>query len=146
MARYDKYDPISGGFRAKLNADLSADANGEAGPLGVTLNSSGRVVIGGGTGTQVGLLVKNAARQGPAQYSTTPYGSPNPAASPGQKAGDVVDIMTSGEIVGLSALAFTPGATIYTDNTTGALTATVGTNTKVGFMIDADRLVVRIKY
>ena len=37
MARYDKYDPISGGFRAPLAADLTPNASGEWGPRAVSL-------------------------------------------------------------------------------------------------------------
>ena len=142
MARYDKYDPISGGFRAKLNANLTPDADGQVGPVGVTLNTSGRVVVGGAAA--VGVLVKNASHQAAPRYSTGMQGAPNPDAFIGQRAGDVVDVMTSGEIVGLSSLGLTPGATIYADATTGELTETATGNTKVGFMVEADRLVVRV--
>jgi hypothetical protein len=142
--RYDKYDPISGGFRAKLNANLSPDANGEVGPVGVSLNTSGRVLVGGAE--TVGVLVKNSAREGASQYSTGMQGAPNPAAFIGQMAGDVVDIMTSGEIVGLTPLGLTPGANIFADATDGSLTEddNTGANRKVGFMVEADRLIVRL--
>jgi len=144
MPRYDKYDPISGGFRALLAANLTPDADGEVGPVGVTLNTSGRVVVGGAA--VVGILVKNSAKQGAGQYSTAIQGAPNAAAFIGQKAGDAVDIMTSGEIVGLAALEFTPGAPIYVDATTGVLTddSETGVNPQVGFMVEVDRLVVRV--
>lgn len=144
MARYDKYDPISGGFRALLAADLTPDANGEVGPVGVELNTSGRVAVGGTLGAVRGVMVKNAAREGAARYSTAMVGAPNPAAFIGQKAGDAVDIMTNGEIVDVSDLAFTPGATIYVDNSDGTLTETATDNQQIGFMVDANRLVVRV--
>lgn len=144
MARYDKYDPISGGFRAKLNANLTPDVNGEVGPIGVSLNTSGRLVEGGAAGAIKGVLVKNAAREGAPRYSTGMQGDPNPDAFIGQRAGDPVDVMTSGEIVGLSGLGLTPGASIYAAAADGALTETATSNTYVGFMVEADRLVVRM--
>ena len=56
MARYDKYDPISGGFRAPLAANLTL-TNGNFGPKAVSLNSSGKVVVGtAGTTGLVGIL------------------------------------------------------------------------------------------
>lgn len=46
MARYDKYDPLSGGFRALLAPGWAvADET----PVGVGLDTSGRVVAGEGT-------------------------------------------------------------------------------------------------
>lgn len=144
MARYDKYDPISGGFRAKLNATLTTDATtGEFGPRGVSLNASGRVVLGSGTGL-VGLLVKNSAKQGLGSWSTSMAGLPNPAAPIGALAGDVVDIMTSGEIVGVTG--FAAGDQIYALNTDGTLSIVPTGGTRVGWIVDAaiGRLVVRI--
>lgn len=75
MARYDKYDPKAGGFRAALAADwLAADVEKI---YGVGLDTSGRVVKGPGNTGIVGVLVLTKAR----------------------KAGEIVDVMTSGEIV-----------------------------------------------
>ena len=55
MARYDKYEPKGGGFRAPLSADMT-DAQVDT-VLGVSLNASGQVVIGaaGNTG-YVGVI------------------------------------------------------------------------------------------
>lgn len=45
MSRYDKYDPFDGGFRGLLNAAIVA---ADAGKLrAVSVNASGRIVIGG---------------------------------------------------------------------------------------------------
>lgn len=114
MARIDKYDPKAGGFRATL---LAAWA-GSATPVAVSLDSSGRVVVGaaGQTG-MVGILCK-----------------PDAAA-----AGAVVDIMTDGELVeaGLAA-----GTVYYANITTGALGTGV-TRFRVGHTVEASRLVVR---
>lgn len=145
MARYDKYDPISGGFRAKLAADLTMDANGEFGPAGVSLNTTGRVVVGtGGQSGLVGVLVKNAARQGTGRWSNTLHGIPNPAAPIGAMAGDVVDIMTNGEIVDLDPDDFPAGSAVYTA-ADGTLSTTGGAGTsQVGWTVEAGRMVVRV--
>ena len=45
MARFDKYDPVDGGFRVQLNAAL---VSGNVGKMyAVSVNTSGRAVIGG---------------------------------------------------------------------------------------------------
>jgi len=133
MARYDKYDPISGGFRAKLNVNLTLTNGAFIGA--VSLNSSGRVVTGtAGQSGMVGVVVKNAAR--------TPAGVPNPNAPIGAMAGDVVDIMTSGEIVDLDTTAFPAGSAIYAD--AAGVLSTTNTGTKVGWTVEAGRLIVRV--
>src|SRR6478752_6574387 len=111
MARYDKYDPISGGSRAKLNANLTLDGSGEFGPKAVSLNTSGRVVVGtaGGSGL-FGILIKAAAKQPIGRWGTSPFaGTPNGQVAPGTQAGDVVDIMHHGDIVGLDPAVFLAG-------------------------------------
>lgn len=148
MARYDKYDPISGGFRAPLNADLTPlNASGDFGPKAVSLNASGKVVVGtAGTSGIVGILVKNLPRQGWGPTTSGPSGPTNIAAPMGGKAGDIVDVMTNGEIVDLTGSGITglaAGQPIYA-TTAGDLTNVVGTNIKVGFTVEADRLVVRL--
>ena len=115
MARYDKYDPISGGFRAVLQDSLSTTAT----PLGVGMNSSGRVVVGDGNTGVVGVLVVDTAKA----------------------AGDVVDVMTSGEVVDCDGL--TAGTAYFADATDGSL-STTDTDTPVGHTAEASRLVVRI--
>ena len=91
MARYDKYDPISGGFRAALDVDITGDAAGEFGPKAVSLNASGRVVVGtAGISGIAGILVKNAPKRPIAAMSTSMQGTPYPTAWMGQKAGDMV--------------------------------------------------------
>lgn len=115
--RYDKYDPISGGFRAPLEAAI---ASGDAGkPLAVGLNANGRVVVGGGnTGVKAVLVVDSA-----------------------KAAGDIVDCMTDGEIVeaGLAA-----GTNYYGDAAAGTV-GVDNTDTYVGHTVEADRLVVRVR-
>lgn len=116
MARIDKYDPVSGGFRAPLNASFT----GAAAPLGVGINSSGRVVAGAGQTGIVGVVC-----------------SPRDHA-----AAEVIDVMTAGELVEFGGAA----GTVYTANTTtGVITngAISATQVPIGYTVEADRLIVR---
>src|SRR5580765_1867101 len=88
MARIDKTNPTSGSFRAPLNAALT----GAAAPIAVSINTSGRVVVGAGTIGIVGIIV-------------SPYD---------KGAGDIVDVLTSAELVEFGGTA----GTVYTANTT----------------------------
>lgn len=116
--RIDKYDPISGGTRAPLAADWTGSETAKA----VGLDTNGRVVAGAGTTGIIGVLCKHDDA----------------------KAGDVVDVMTAGELADCTTL--DPG-TVYTANTTtgvissGAISAT---QVLVGFCSSDYRLVVRI--
>lgn len=147
MPRYDKYDPISGGFRAPLAADLTLDGNGEFGPKAVSLNTSGRVVVGtAGSSGLCGILVKNGARQPWTATTAGPMGTVNPATPIGCKAGDIVDVMTNGEIVDLTTTHITglaAGQPVYT-TAAGDLTNVATGNTKVGYTVEANRFVVRV--
>lgn len=149
MARYDKYDPISGGFRAPLAANLTL-TNGEFGPKGVSLNTSGRVVVGtAGSSGLVGVLVKNGAHAPWISTTAGPTGTVNPATPIGCMAGDVVDVMTNGEIVDLVATGgngitgLAAGQPIYTTSA-GDLTNVATGNTKVGYTVESNRLIVRV--
>lgn len=145
MARYDKYEPIAGGFRAKLAAALTL-TNGSIGPVAVSLNASGRVVVGtAGQSGLVGVVVKNVARGPITQWNTTIQGDANAYAPIGAQAGDVVDIMTNGEIVDLDTTAYPAGSKIYATAATGVLSTTGGAGKfLVGHTVEAGRLVVRI--
>lgn len=117
MARIDKYDPISGGFRAPLNAAYT----GAAAPIAVGINGSGRVVAGASVTGIVGIIC-------------SPYN---------KAAGDIVDVMTDGELVEFGGAA----GTVYTANTTtGVISSAAGSVTQVvvGFTVEADRLIVRV--
>src|ERR1700746_1913712 len=94
--RYDKV-PDGGTTRAALAADLSGlTASGGFGPKAVSLDSNGNVVIGtGGQSGVAGGLVKNLAQY--PRLGNIP-GQTNLAIPIGGKAGDIVDIMTVGEI------------------------------------------------
>lgn len=124
MARYDKYNPISGGFRAKLAGAWSSSDVGKI--FGVGLDTSGRVVKGAGNTGIVGVVVVNRA----------------------MAAGDVVDVMQHGEIVDATmsdgTTALTAGTPYYFVVATGLLSATATAQPKVGFTVETTRLVVRM--
>lgn len=137
MARYDQVEPHVGIVRAPLAADLTIPASGEFGPIAVSLDTNGRVVVGTeGKSGFVGVLVKNvpvipAGRFSAAQVVNHWMGA---------RAGDVVDIMIQGQIVDVPSL--TAGTEIYAVPATGALTVTATDNVRVGFTVEAGRLVV----
>jgi len=133
MARYDKYDPISGGFRAALAADWAdADTNE---PYAVGLDTNGRVVKGAGTTGIVGVLVVDGQL------------SPTGTRISLKKAGDIVDVMTAGEIVDCTlsdgSTALDPGTPYFGVLATGLLSATAADQPAIGFAVDTQRLVVR---
>jgi hypothetical protein len=119
MARYDKYEPLTGGFRALLNADwIASDLNKI---VSVSLNAAGKVVVGtaGQTGF-IGVVCLTKIRN----------------------AGDVVDVMQDGEIVELTGLV--AGTKYYGVASGQGVTATNATGLRqVGWTVTADRMVVR---
>jgi hypothetical protein len=119
VARYDKYDPRDGGFRAPLAADWSADDLNEV--FAVGLDANGAVVKGAGNSGVKGALVLTKVLS----------------------AGKVVDVMTDGEIVEMDVNhAGIVAGTQYYGSAAGALT-TVNTDEPLGFTVEATRLVVR---
>lgn len=145
MARYDKYDPIANGSRAKLAAALTL-TNGEFGPKAVSLNAAGKVVVGtAGQSGLFGILVKNAGKGPVGAWATSlNSGTPNPYAPVGTAANDVVDVMQSGDIVDLDPAVFVAGSKVYAA-ADGTLSLTTGTGKFViGWTVEAGRLVVRI--
>lgn len=114
MARYDKYEPKAGGFRAPLAANF-ASGNLSV-PKGVGLDATGKVVIGAGQTGVVGILILTKVRN----------------------AGDIVDVMTDGEIVEFSGVA----GTVYYSAADGTI-STTNTGTRLGHTVEATRLVVR---
>lgn len=121
--RYDKYDPVSGGFRAALNAAiLSADV-GKV--LGVSINTSGKVVVGGAAITDiVGVICPVRA----------------------MAANEVIDVMTSGEIT--DATYSGGGATAAGDrifSATDGNTSTTNTGQLVGRVLNVGRMLIRSK-
>lgn len=115
MARFDKYDPISGGFRAQLAADWPSADLEEIIPVG--LDANGRVVKGAGNTGVLGVVCLTKLRY----------------------AGDVVDVMTDGEVVEADGLT---AGTVYFGSAAGGVT-TVNTDTRIGATVEATRLVVR---
>jgi hypothetical protein len=132
MARIDKYEPKGGGFRAPLG--FTAVAGDLGVPFGVSIDNNGRVVKGGdATHPIAGVLVLTKIKA----------------------TGDIVDVMTHGEITEFGGGA--AGATAvamglaYAAAATGLLSATGGVGTKpVGYVVDSgtvvaqSRLVVRV--
>lgn len=138
-ARYDKYDPISGGFRALLAADLTFDTEGSSGVKGVSLNTTGKVVIGtAGQSGLVGVMLKNVPLY-PGMGNIS--GGINAAVAVGGQANDVVDIMTDGEIVDIPGLV--AGQKIWV-TPAGALTTVSLNNFRIGTTVEAGRLIVRV--
>jgi hypothetical protein len=117
MARYDKYDPISGGFRAPLAAAIGSGQVGT--PIGVGLDTNGRVDTTAPASGILAVLVVDSPKA----------------------AGDIVDCMTAGEIVDCTGLA--AGTVYYADAAAGAL-GTDNTDKKIGHTVEATRLVVRV--
>lgn len=116
MSRYDKYDPVSGGFRAPLAADFDPALLNTA--VGVGLDVNGRAVVGAGnTGVKAVLVLTKAL-----------------------KAGDIVDNMTDGEIVEFPGA---PGTNYYAAAATGVV-GTDNTGVYVGATVEGTRLVVRV--
>jgi hypothetical protein len=148
LARYDKYDSENGGFRAVLAASLTL-VSGGVGPVGVSLDANGRVLVGGPNNSGIiGILVKNMPGQAMVGNALLPQ-----LTAPGSLAGDVVDIMTHGEIVDIAGLV--AGTNYFLDGVTGVLTAGTGAGTatgpvtagtkKAGWTVEATRLVVRMQ-
>jgi hypothetical protein len=137
ISRYDKYNPKSGGFRAPANAAWTATS----GPSSVTdlwrvtavgLNGSGRVIRATTALMCVGIVIAHGVKA----------------------AGDILDVMTDGEVIELdaadlqAATAPVAGTKYYADLTAGRLVAnaapTAGTNYYyVGTTVEAGRLIVR---
>lgn len=121
MSRFDKYDPVSGGTRAKLNAAITSANVGKM--YGVSINASGRVVIGGtAVADIVGVICP---------VRTMDVGEP-------------IDVMTHGEIVEATATAgtaFAAGDRVYA--ATDGTISTTNTGKLVGRVIEAGRVVVR---
>jgi hypothetical protein len=112
--RYDKYNPVGGGFRALLAANWT----GSDDPFGVGLDVDGHVVVGAGTTGVVGVMIKTRDAL----------------------AGQVVDIMKLGEIVEFDG---DPATIYYADPTTGVISDTESIF-PVGFTVELSRLVVAI--
>lgn len=123
MSRIDKYDPVSGGFRAPLNALVAAADVGKI--YAVAVNTSGKVIRTGlGAETAVMGLI----------CAVRPMSANEP-----------IDVMTHGEIVEATftaGTAFTAGALVYA-HADGTVDNTATAGKIVGKMIELSRMVVR---
>lgn len=135
--RYDQVEPHVGIVRAPLAANLTFDGNGEFGPKAVSIDANGRVVIGtGGTSGYAGVLIKNVPMVPAGRYSAGAVINN----WMGGRAGDIMDIMTQGQILGVPGLA--AGVAVYAEPD-GDLTTTSAGNTYVGYTVEAGRLIVK---
>lgn len=138
-ARYDQVEPHVGIVRAPLAADLTFDANGELGPVGVSLDANGRVVVGtAGQSGFIGVLVKNIPNM-PAGLATSLTVINNWM---GGRAGDIVDVMTQGQIVDVTGM--TAGSIVYV-HADGSIDNTIGADgVQIGYTVEATRFVVQL--
>jgi hypothetical protein len=122
MARFDKIVQV---FRAKMeDAILAADANKV---FGVSINSNGRVQVDSAAATDVvGVICPTR----------------------GMAAGEVIDVMTHGEIVEFTETdgdASTAGTKYYAAFATGLVSATATGSPKfVGETVEVGRLIVQV--
>lgn len=119
MSRYDKYDGVAGGFRAEA-AEAQLEANYDR-PMGAGLDASGHALLGDASNSRFkGVTIVDRTKR---------------------RAGDILDIMTNGEIVDCENL--TAGTTYFLD-ATGEL-STIESAYYVGHTVEAWRLVVRFQ-
>lgn len=136
MARYDKYDPKVGGFRAPLAADFDPDLLEHV--VAVGLDTDGMVLTNGpdnkGTTGLIGCIILTKAR----------------------KAGDIVDVMTSGEINEFgpydasdpsdpeAGVDFGDAGSVYYGHNDGSVDTTGDAGSvRIGHTVEATRLIVR---
>jgi len=123
VARFDKYNPHSGGFRAPLEAAIAAADVGKI--YAVSINSSGRALIGGPAQTAISGLI---------------------CAVRPMAAGEPIDVMTHGEIeeaTETAGTAFVLGLPAFA-HADGTVDDTSTNGVAVGITVTrADRLVVR---
>lgn len=122
MSRFDKYDPYDGGFRARLLVAISAANAGKI--YAVSLNASGRVVIGGTGLIDIRGLI---------------------CATEAMPAGAAIDVMTDGEIgdaTTTAGVALTAGLQYcHIDGTVDSASAS---GKAIGFTVEVNRLIVRV--
>lgn len=123
MARFDKYNPHVGGFRAPLAAAIAVADVGKI--FAVSIDSSGRAAIGGAAQTAISGLI---------------------CAVRPMAAGEPIDVMTAGEIeeaTETAGTAFTLGAPVFA-HADGTVDDTSTNGVAVGITVTrATRLVVR---
>jgi hypothetical protein len=127
MARIDKYNPVNGGFRARLGFAPVASEVGDV--IAVQINGSGLVVKGTAALCDGVIVLSSLLAQG-----------------------DVVDVMTSGEVVDVGAsdgvTGAATGATVYSaaSGAVGTTAPGAGVNgVRIGKFVEAWRLIVRVQ-
>lgn len=127
-ARYDKYNPISGGFRAKSAIAWVYSATEGSNDLGkvwaVGLDANGKVVKGAGATGIIGIVVVT-----------------KPTAI-----NDVMDVMTDGEVADftLANASAAAAGTRYFGVAADGTFSTTATGTRLGWTVEASRLVVHV--
>lgn len=120
MARFDKYDPVSGGFRARLGfAPVAADVGAV---IAVGLDGNGQAVRAAAAADVVGVVCFSRLHA----------------------EGDVVDVMTAGEIVDVTDGNVSGAAAGSLAAAAGADVTAGGAGARVGHFVEAWRLVVRV--
>ncbi len=122
MSRIDKVVPGVGSFRAPLNAAILAANAGKM--YGVSINSSGRAVIGGGAAADiVGVIIPTEAFA----------------------AGDPIDVFRLGEAVEFTTTAgsASTAGTVYYAGTNGDITTT-NTGKAIGRTVEVGRLIIHV--
>ena len=131
MARVDKYDPITGGFRAHIAENFDDTKIGKL--YGWGIDANGKAVIGAGQSGVVGVWVvtERPGVVGPLREVSR------------------IDIMREGCITDFCATADTPGVDVgvagtkYFCNAAGEISTTGGAGTYyVGCTVEPDRLEV----
>lgn len=125
MARIDKYNPVSGGFRARIGWQPVAAEVGDI--IAVTINGQGQAVKAAAA-TADGVVCLSSL----------------------VSSGDVVDVMTHGEIVDVTAndnIAPAAGAEVFAAAAGGfgAAPAAGANGTRIGRFVEAWRLIVRVQ-
>lgn len=132
MARFDKVEPISGSFRAPLNADWNTADFNKVVP--VSLNTSGKIVKGtAGQSGLVGICVITGTQVG-SIWNGMKY------------ANDIVDVMQDGEVVELTGLI--AGQRYFGAADGNSLVPASGTITglqMIGWTVEATRMIVRVQ-
>lgn len=123
MSRIDKINPYGGGFRARLAAAIPAANAGKI--YAVSINTSGRVVIGGSAAADLRGVI---------------------CATEAMAAGAAIDVMKVGEMANATftaGTAFTAGAIVY-GHIDGTVDVTATAGKAVGFTVELDRLIVHV--
>jgi hypothetical protein len=121
FGRYDKYNGFVGGFRAQLNASMSATSDDVGKVQAVGINASGKVIIGSAAVTGIiGVICPTKV----------------------MVANDVIDVMTRGEIMDVvkttGGAAWTVGDLVYA-HADGTVDAVAASGVVVGRIIEGPK-------